>query len=183
MPVSERTYRAVLLDDPEGPWELHDGELREKPSMSAEHNFAMTYLGVQLGRQLDVEQFRVRINGGHVTRGPRTSFIPDVFVIPTAVERTQRGTSGALEFYGDPLPLVVEIWSKSTGLYDVNTKLPEYQRRGDLEIWRLHPYEKKLHVWRRQADGRYVESVHHGGTVVPAFLPNVIVDLDALFVD
>jgi Uma2 family endonuclease len=44
-----------------------------------------------------------------------------------------------LELYVEPLPLVVEVWSPSTGQYDVDEKLPEYQRRGDLEIWRFHP--------------------------------------------
>ncbi|CAA9528441.1 MAG: hypothetical protein AVDCRST_MAG73-663 [uncultured Thermomicrobiales bacterium] len=180
MPVFERTYHAVLLDDPDGQWELHDGRLREKPGMSAEHNDGMFELGYQLRSQLDRASFRVRVNAGHVYRGTTTYFIPDVFVIPIEVEQTQRGVPGSLEFYGDPQPLVVEFWSKSTGLYDADAKLPEYQRRGDLEIWRLHPYDRTLTAWRRRDDGTYAETVHTG-VVRPVALPNVAIDLDALF--
>jgi Uma2 family endonuclease len=102
-------------------------------------------------------------------------------VIPVALEQAQRGRPGTLETYDDPLPLVVEIWSPSTGDYDVDTKLPEYQARGDLEIWRIHPFERTLTTWVRQADGRYVETVYSGSVVRPRFLPNVEIDLGQLF--
>jgi len=99
------------------------------------------------------------------------------------VERSLRGRPGTLEYYEGPLPLVVEIWSPSTGDYDVDAKLPQYQQRGDLEIWRLHPYERTLTTWVRQPDGRYVKVVHTGGVVRPGALPNVAIDLEALFAD
>ena len=86
-----------------------------------------------------------------------------------------------LEVYQVPLPLVIEVWSRSTGTYDVDDKLPEYQRRGDLEIWRLQPYERALTAWRRQPDGSYTETVYSGGSVRPGALPGVAIDLDALF--
>ena len=86
-----------------------------------------------------------------------------------------------LEAYTDPLPLVVEVWSPSTGDYDVETKLGEYRRRGDLEIWLLHPYSHSLTAWVRQPDGSYVEVHYTGGTVQPAALPGVTIDLDARF--
>ncbi len=76
---------------------------------------------------------------------------------------------------------MVEVWSPATGEYDINAKLPEYQRRGDLEIWRIHPYDRTLTAWRQQPDGSYVESLYTGGTVRPVALPNVAIDLDALF--
>ena len=62
--------------------------------------------------------------------------IPVALVLPQLDQRS-------LEVYEGPLPLVVEVWSASTGNYDVESKLLEYQRRGDLEIWRLHPYERR----------------------------------------
>ena len=76
---------------------------------------------------------------------------------------------------------MVEVWSPSTGDYDVDGKIPEYKPRGDREIWRLHPYERTLTTWVRQADGSYVETVHTGGVVRPAWLPDVAIDLAALF--
>ena len=65
--------------------------------------------------------------------------------------------------------------------YDVERKLPEYRARGDLEIWRIHPYDRTLTAWRRQPDGSYLESVYRGGIVPVGSVPGVTIDLDALF--
>ena len=85
-----------------------------------------------------------------------------------------------LAIFSDPLPLVVEIWSPSTGDYDVDAKLPVYQQRGDLEIWRIHPYERTLTSWWRQPDGSYQEALQRDDTITPVTLPGVIIDLGAL---
>jgi hypothetical protein len=61
--------------------------------------------------------------------------------------------------------------------------VPEYQARGDDEIWRLRPFERTLTVWRRQEDGSYVEPSVSGGTVGVASLPGVTIDLDVLLED
>ena len=45
MAISERTFQQLALEDPSGHWELHCGQLRQKPPMSAEHNQVMVYLG------------------------------------------------------------------------------------------------------------------------------------------
>ena len=74
-----------------------------------------------------------------------------------------------------------EIWSPSTGRYDIQTKLAEYQRRGDIEIWRIHPYERTLTAWRLQPDGSYSETVYRGGVIQPVALPGVTIDIDRLF--
>ena len=184
MTVTQQTYDRLVLADPEGPWELHNGEPREKPPMAAEHNDLVFELGHQLRLQLDRDAFRVRVNAGRLRRPVKTTYIPDVAVIPAAIERTQRhGRPGFLEVYEEPLPLVVEVWSPSTGDYDVDAKFPEYRRRGDREIWRIHPFERSLIVWRRQSDGSYTEESFGGGTIEPIALPGVGIDLDALFAE
>ncbi len=58
---------------------------------------------------------------------------------------------------------------------------PEGHRRGDTEIWLIHPYERTLTAWRRQPDGTYAETVYRGGPVQPATLPDVTIGLDTLF--
>lgn len=179
MPVSEETFQQLALEDP-NQWELHCGSLRRKPAMTVEHNDLGRLLFLRLAQQLDERQFTVSFNAGHVRRSAENYYIPDVFVMPMEHLRPQRGTR-RLEVYVDPLPLVVEVWSPSTGDFDVDSKLPEYQRRGDVEIWRLHPYEHTLTVWRRQPDGSYTENLVRNGTVQPVALPNVTIDLDALF--
>ncbi len=162
--------------------ELFRGSLREKPSMSVEHGRLSFYLAFQLGKQLDRKAYEVRVNHGRLRHERTVTYsIPDVVVIPTPLVEQARQHPSQLEIYDAPLPLVVEIWSPSTGDYDVDAKIPAYMARGDAEIWRVHPYERTLTAWRRQADGTYVSQVFRGGTVQPATLPNVTIDLAALF--
>ncbi len=179
--VSEQTYLRIAADDPDRQWELHRGRLREKPGMSVEHNDVTVVLAIMLGTQLDRDLFRVRASAGRVRHPAASYYIPDVFVVPTPLERAGRGRPGTLEVYDDALPLVVKVWSPSTGDFDIDNKIPDYQARGDEEIWWLHPYERTLRAWRRQADGSYVESLYQGGVVRVESLPGVTIDLDALF--
>ncbi len=75
---------------------------------------------------------------------------------------------------------MAEVWSPSTGGTDVRTKIAEYQERGDLEIWFLHPFERTLLAWRRQPDGTYTEELYRIGKVQPVALPDVTIDLETL---
>jgi Uma2 family endonuclease len=184
MPISEQTYERVSLEDGDEQWELVCGRLRKKPAMTIEHNMTPRKLARLLDRQLDPELYVIAENSAKLRVASGTFQVPDLCVIPMhAVERLRRERPRRLEVYEEPLPLVVEVWSPSTGEYDVDTKLPEYQRRGDLEIWRLHPYERSLIAWRRQPDASYGE-LRLGGaaTAEPVALPGVRVDLASLFV-
>ena len=180
MAVSEQTFRQLALEEP-GQWELHCGHLRRKPTMTFAHNDVAFELAYRLRQQLDRSRFTVRHGMGHVRRSAENYYIPDVFVVPTDLTRPLRGRRDVLEAYDAPLPLVVEVWSPSTGEYDVDSKLPEYQRHGDLEVWRVHPFDRTLTAWRLQVDSSYVESFYAGGTVQPVALPEVTIDLDTLF--
>ncbi len=108
-------------------------------------------------------------------------YIPDLIVVPAELASRLFAKERTTEMYREPLPLVVEVWSPSTGRLDIEEKLPEYRRRGDLEIWRIHPDERTLTAWVRQPDGSYQETQYRGGIVRPAALPNVSIDLDAFF--
>jgi Uma2 family endonuclease len=178
--ITEAEYEHIVWADPDHNWELVDGRLREKPGMSWEHGEILIQLGYLLRRQLDRRQFSV-LGESRVRRPPGTIFIPDVFVAPIAYGEEFRNRPGVLAIMSQPLPLVVEVWSRSTGDYDVEAKIPVYQERGDLEIWRIHPYERTLTSWRRQSDGTYTETVYREGTVTPPTLPGVEIDLVELF--
>ena len=84
-----------------------------------------------------------------------------------------------LEGYAAAVPFVAEVWSPSTGEYDVGTKLPEYQARGDLDNWRIDP--RTVIAWRRQADGSYSETLCRRGDVPVESLPEVAIQLESLF--
>ena len=179
--ISEETYLRFVLSGVEGSWELHDGRLVEKPAMTFRHGQIPMLLGHFLLSQLDRAQFQV-VSELRVRRSSATVFVPDLMVVPAAYSEEIRDRP-VLAIFSDPLPLVVEVWSPSTGDYDVDAKLPVYQQRGDLEIWLIHPYERTLTAWRRQPDGSYQETIHREGVVKPAALPGVAIDLGALFDD
>jgi Uma2 family endonuclease len=179
--ISGETYERLALAEPDRKWELRDGVLREKPGMTSAHNELEVTLGYMLMSQLDRAAYRVRIDAGRLRRPEATYFIPDVFVVPTAYVVPLLDQHDVLEVFDQPLPLVVEVWSRSTGDYDVAEKIAVYQQRGDLEIWRLHPYERTLTTWRRQPDGSYEETVYREGTISPTAPPGVEIDLAALF--
>ncbi len=175
-------YQRLVFSDPDRKWELFDGHLREKPGMSWEHLDIVMELGHLLRSQLDRREFRVFAEG-RVRRPSATVFMPDILVVPTSFGRVFRGRPGTLAIFPDPLPLVVEVWSASTGDYDVDAKLPVYKQRGDQEIWRIHPYERTLTAWRRQPDGSYRETLYLDGTVEASALPGVSIHLAELFDD
>ena len=181
MVVAAIDYARVVLDDPDGNWELHAGVMLRKPTMSFGHNHGMRELTYELMTQLDRTMFKVSTNATRVRQTETNVYIPDIMVIPVATMARDRQHRRDLEVYDEPLPLVVEVWSPSTGSYDVDAKLPTYQRRRDLEIWRLHPFDRTLTIWRRRDDGSYEETVHTGGIVRPMALPDVAIALDAHF--
>ena len=181
--ICEAGYINLVFANPNRKLELYDGEVRVKPGMSFEHGEVVMWLSQQLLLQLDLRQFKVRMNEGRVRRSPGNVYIPDLIVFPAAYAEFLSGRPGKLAIIPDPLPLVVEVWSAFTGNYDINAKLPVYQQRGDREIWFIHPYEKTLTAWRQQQDGTYEETVYQGAeSIRPIAMPDVVIDLAALFI-
>ncbi len=179
--MTEEEYRAFALGDGIGQWELVKGALREKPGMSVVHRVVTMRLLERLLAQLDRREYRLSTSHARLRRSADTYYVPDLVVIPAALEQALLEHPDSLDAYSESLPLVVEVWSPSTGRYDIAEKLPVYQARGDLEIWYAHPYERTVTVWRRSPDGRYVESIYRGGELRPASLLGVVIDLDTLF--
>jgi Uma2 family endonuclease len=180
VPVTEETYERVALEDFGGQWELLRGRLRSKPGMTVEHNDAVTMLAFFLQRQIPIDDVTVGTNSAR-TRTPKGDYlVPDLVALPRAMSVRLKG-SERLETYGEPLPLVVEVWSPTTEDYNVTEKFAYYRTRGDAEIWLIHPYERTLVAWVRQPDGSYSETRYAGGEVRPAALPGVVIQLESLF--
>jgi Uma2 family endonuclease len=180
--LSEAEYRRIALAQPDEKWELHRGVLVKKPAMTWDHANTVRNLGHLLQNQLEPNDYLVPMNMGRVQRSAEGYYTPDVYVVPREMfRRLYRPGPGEMEAYPEPLPLVAEVWSPSTGRYDVRVKLREYQARGDVEIWLIQPYERTLTAWRRQPDGGYSETVFTGGVVEPVALPGVAIELAALF--
>lgn len=183
-PMTDRDYETAALSEAGRFLELWDGVPLEKPPVSFLHGNAIGELAALLTMALPRDAWRVRSEHARVRDRGGSIFIPDVAVVPVAlVARGLAETPDRLEIYDDPLPFVAEVWSPSTGRYDVRVKLAAYRDRGDEETWRIHPYDRTLTRWIRQTDGTYAELVHTGGAVELAALPGVTIDLDALFAE
>ena len=178
--MSEQEYREFALTGEGKLYELWDGVAREKPLMNIMHGIVAANLGFALADQLDRRVYRVNINGGRTRCSARTYFIPDVIVIPFALQAPYIGDPHALGAYAEQLPLVVEVWSYTAEPYDFASKLEAYRKRGDTEIWCIHPFERTLTSWRTQPDGSYREEIYRGGIVSADSLPGITIDLDDL---
>ena len=120
--ISEQEYRELALTDEGHLWELWDGVPREKPGTSMKHDNVSFLLGHLLQSQLDWRIYRVNVNGGKARRSERYYFIPDVVVIPAALQISFEDDPRAFNAFAEPLPLVVEVWSRTTGHYDFAVK-------------------------------------------------------------
>lgn len=181
MTITEQEYLRLTLADPDSKWELYCGELRGRPPMTWEHVRTAALLGHDLQRQLDRAEYIVLSEAGRIRRSESHYFVPDVMVVPVSIAHALFQEPGSVALFPDPMPFIGEVWSPSTGEDDVRTKLPAYKQRGDQEIWLLHPYERTVTTWVRQADGSYVETLHRGGTVHLSALPGVVIDLAVIF--
>jgi Uma2 family endonuclease len=182
MVATKLDFEQFALDHPNEKWEFHRGQPRRKPAMASGHDRAFLELNRQLIPQEDRSRFRVLPGVGRVARATTSYYIPDLCIVSAAQFAAFDGQPRAFHLYREPLLLVVEIWSPSTGPYDIDEKIPEYVARGDLEIWRLQPYQRRLTAWRRRPDGEYDVVEVTGGRIELHALPGVMVDLDALFV-
>jgi Uma2 family endonuclease len=181
MTVSEQEYLQLVLRDPSIKWELHCGTLVERPPMTWEHSRTGARLGQAIRRQLPEDEYEVLSEAGRLRRSPTSYYIPDVIVVPAATAGELFREPGMVAAFPVPLPFVAEVWSPSTGSQVVTSKIPEYQRRGDHEIWHIHPYERTVTTFVRQPDGSYSETLYRGSTVHLTALAGVAVDLDKLF--
>ncbi len=179
MAVSYATYERVALEDTDGQWELVCGKLRERPLMTQEHNSIARRLQKQIlaavadDIEVGLSDLSVRVSNG-------TYLVPDVAVVTPDIRATI-APRPHLETYEVPLPFVAEVWSPSTCNYDVETKVPGYRARGDLEIWRIHPQDRTITAWRKQPDGSYSEAVHREGAVPIESLRGVVIEMARLF--
>lgn len=177
MSISFEEYQRVALEDPKRQWELVCGHLREKPPMTMKHGMTERRLLAMLNTQLDWREYSIGFTRLRISSG--TYYIPDITVL--RMSQVSSLSAEQFEVYSDPVALVIEIWSPSTGEYDIDDKLPEYQLRGDIEIWRIQPFDREVRIWRRQSDGTYQDQIVREGVIRLNALPDVAIDLDELF--
>ena len=145
MSVKVRTFEQLALEEPTEKWELDCGRVRKKPPMTMEHYDLAFELAYTIRSQVSHDAFHVRCDQGRLVT-KQSYLVPDVFVVSANEALRFRGRDETLEAYDRPVPFVAEIWSRSTGDYDVTEKLARYQERGDAEIWLIHPYDRTVAI-------------------------------------
>jgi Uma2 family endonuclease len=180
--ISFRTYAQLALEDPEGRWEMASGATRRKPPESFLHGAVIDALVEQIVPQLRGSPFRLSVNHARLMIDPYQVCLPDLVVLPRALSaRAVAERPRALETYHTGLPLVIEVWTPATAEYDVEAKIPEYRRAGTDEIWLVHPTARAVTVWVRRPAAGYQEIIRGGGVLTPARIPDLALDIDALF--
>lgn len=138
-------------------------------------------MAAQLLAPIGLERWMVRIDSGRLSCVDETSCIFDLFTAPSGVPNQDWERFEILRSYGESTLLVINVWSPLTGSYDVEKNQPEYRLRRNLEILRIHPFGRTLFTRRRQWNGHHAEPHHRDGTIEPAAVPGVRIDLDELF--
>jgi Uma2 family endonuclease len=166
----------VGLIAPDARTELIEGEVIGMPPMGSPHaatvSLLMCRLAAGLGR-LD-QQVRVQLP---VRLDVHSEPLPD-FAVVLSREDLYRSRH--------PLPadtlLVVEI-SQSTLRLDLKVKVPLYARHQVPEVWVVDIEHHRIHFFRSPKNGIYTEVsfTDKPGVVVLASLPEVKIDLSALF--
>ncbi|MFW5636703.1 MAG: Uma2 family endonuclease [Thermodesulfobacteriota bacterium] len=101
---------------------------------------------------------------------------PDISVVCDSAKLDDRGCRGTPDW-------VVEIISPATASRDQIQKVALYEAHGVQEYWIVHPTDNLLTIRRLDENGRYgiPEILEGRGEVRPAILPELGVDLDAVF--
>jgi Uma2 family endonuclease len=143
MPVRVPTYTTDdLRAFPEDGcrYELLDGMLLVTPAPSTDHQVVQAQLLIPIGHYLgDAGPARV-VGPGAIEIAPKTSLEPDVLVFPSSYPRST------------PWPkihgwwLAVEVFSRSSRVYDRDFKRDVYLALGVREVWLVDRIEEAIFV-------------------------------------
>ncbi|MGA2738814.1 MAG: Uma2 family endonuclease [Bryobacteraceae bacterium] len=163
--------------------EIVHGESRIMPPPNRKHvDLIDELLSILLG-QIDRRGYRVTSSGAGlcVERIPLTYRIPDLMVFRAEAYRRDRETAGNDPYIRAVPELIVECLSPSNRKGSVQGLLADYAHIGVPEVWLLDPEPPRFTSYRYESGmlRQWLET--ESGSVTPLFLPNVAVDLAALW--
>lgn len=168
-----RMARAGLLA-PEAHVELIEGEIIDMPPIGPRHAAAVDRLNRILHRSVG-DRAIVRCQQP-IRLGTLSEPQPDLALLSPREDFYGRAHPTA----GDTL-LIVEV-SHATLRYDWQVKMPLYARHGVQEVWIVDTEGGQLHLFRRPAEGVYIEvqSLQGPANMAITLLPAVVVDLSPI---
>ena len=168
-------YEAIADEDLK--CEYLDGELIVHSPASLEHEDLTGFL-FSLLREFVTSRGLGRAWGSNaVMQLGVKRFSPDVSVLLNRNRERQQGG----RVHG-PMDLVVEVISRSTRVYDRETKLPAYREAGVPEIWLVDAERHQFEVHARHGQD-YRSSVLATGSWPSVALAGIVVEVDWLWRD
>jgi len=138
-------------------WEIIDGQLHAmSPAPSRQHQSTSMALSAQLhaffstrGYEVFAAPFDVRLPETQEDDDAIVTVVqPDLVVVCDENKLDDRGCRGAPDW-------IIEILSPSTAAKDQIVKRELFERHGVKEYWLLHPIDRMITSYRRDADGRF----------------------------
>ncbi len=179
------TPESKLLDpqsatEPDGLYEVVDGQVQEKPPMGTFENILATNLVSLLNPFVKSNRLGWAVMEPLFRLDPVTNLQrrPDLAFV--SFDRWPRERRAPRDTPWDIIPdLAVEVISPTNMMEEVMRKVEEYFHAGVRQVWIIHPSVKKIHIYHNPKEIQVLGQgdILDGGQVVPGFQ----VGLDDLF--
>ncbi|MBW3631438.1 MAG: Uma2 family endonuclease [Chloroflexi bacterium] len=157
--------------------ELIEGEIVVTPAPAPLHQVIAHRLAVMLDQAIDLADF------GVIMQSPLKVFFEDHTVVQpdlAVLLRNRMDQFGPQKVEGAP-SLAVEILSPSTSARDQGVKRELYARHGVPEYWLDDPEAQTITIFSNPQGDQYQRETVTSATAVSATIPELSVDLKALF--
>ena len=158
MPISVRRYTVADLErfpNDGNRYEPVDGVLLVTPAPSLAHQLMVSRLQFRLMQAVMVDGQAQVVSPGVVTVPPKIQLEPDILVLPTRYSLESKWSEI------DEHWLAVEVLSRSSRLYDRDTKRHAYLALGVQEVWLVDRWNKVVEVSRARGPAELVRDVLH----------------------
>jgi Uma2 family endonuclease len=164
--------------------EIVHGESRIMPPPNRKHVDLIDELLNILLHGIDTRKYRVTASGAGlgIERVPLTYRIPDLMVFRAEAYRRDRVETAENDPYIWTVPdLIVECLSPANRKGSIRELLADYTGIAAPEVWLLDPKPAGFTSYRYESGALRQALAMERGRVTPLLLPNVTVDLDALW--
>jgi Uma2 family endonuclease len=133
-------------------YELLDGFLIVTPAPNSAHQIVASRLQARLVEGLAWPGHAHVVGPGAVVKTPRTQLQPDILVYPSRYSpQTEWAKIG--EHW-----LAVEVFSRSSRIYDRELKRDAYFALGVQQVWLVDPRSLSVEVWKERGTSRVVRN-------------------------
>lgn len=133
-------------------YELLDGVLLVTPAPGFPHQLIVSRIAAALTVAVQNPGHAFVFASGAVSFPPRTQLEPDVLVVPAVypVKQTQKWSDNKVHW------LAVEVYSRSSRIYDHDFKRDNYHRLGVKEVWLVDRMERTVEISRTVGESETV---------------------------